>query len=193
MAIDSGEALNRMDAELVLSADLEEILGSNFNVGDSLKFNIKNDSLESIAQVIDYVEYIRSNFEPKNMIPQFQEINQDELEIYNKRLCSEIFKDAKVEDKIYPAVFNQFSIYSSDISFLDDYDSFIIGFGKIKSDKLGELNMDKLYDFIIENNISKDEDILNKINIQFIKNGDVVNNSKLKYLLYSDFALSIFS
>lgn len=116
--IGSAEALNRMDAELVLSDDLEDTFSSNFNVGDSLKFNIKNDDLESIAQVIDYIEYVLSEVESKNRIPRLQEIkDHKKLEKYNKKLCSEIFKDATSENKEYPVVFSQFPIYSSNIRF----------------------------------------------------------------------------
>lgn len=48
--------------------------------------------------------------------------------------------------------------------------------------------MDNLYNFLVENNISKDENILNNIHIHFIKQNDIVSKPKLKYVLYSDYA-----
>ena len=157
---DSGESYSKLKIHLL---DESEIYGNTVEIGTSIKFSLKMDSLEGIAKLIDFVECVLDKPE-KNKIPLFISIkDMDEIEKLNAELKNKI----KEEDGYF------------DVSELD-----IIGteeiFNKVdnqykvicrgKYDTISEISNEQLYSFCREKKIELD-DLIFQGKIKYIENG----------------------
>lgn len=183
----SGESLNQLDIDIELDSDDEELVGNNFKIGNSLKLTLKNNELESIAEVIDYVNFVCSKNEIINNFPRLTEITgNDEILKYDNKIKKVIYEDYLKDIKEYPVDLSQFFTFDVNLKFIKDFNSFIISF-KDNKEEFKVLTMDKLYGLMKKWKIKLEDDFLENIKITFFDDGiHPISEVKLKNILHYD-------
>lgn len=162
--LNSGEALNQLNAYLDLDDDFDDFK-ERISISNSISFEVKNPTLNSLAHIIDYIAFISNSETIINSIPYFKEIkNKTQEDTLNQELKENIFRD--IEDKTENPC-----IDLCDFIMVDTYPKFISQFENFKlkyqstSKDLDLLTTNEIYEFISEN-LDENDDILG-INVSF--------------------------
>lgn len=169
---DSGESYTKIKARM--RTDEEETrFNGTVEIGTSIRFSMKENTLENIIRIIDYVEETLTK-EIIHNIPLFLEVEKDRVKELDKELIDNI-KKQNVEIE-----FSEFDIVGvNEIFYHNDY-GLIISCGE-NNEIVEELDCVKINKFIEKNNIN-DEEILN-IKIQAINDEYPVPVQELKNLI----------
>lgn len=182
--VSSGQGLDNLNAYVDLSDEID-IIDENVNIGNSLTFKLKDLSLESVATVIDHVEYT-IKFKPKTEnIPLLEEI-KDENKINN--LNDELLE--KFKEDIDNSTGSNYNVDTStyfmegiSTTFLNENSEPVFKY-KVNQNTLFEkecssINNIEIYNFIRENNIKDDLDLLKNFKIEITNE----NNEKRRFNL----------
>lgn len=148
---DSGESYSKIKANMKVDEE-ETRFNGTIEIGTSIRFSMKENTLENIIKIIDYVEETLSK-EVIHNIPLFLEVEKDRIKELDIRLIENI-KNKNVEVK-----FSEFDIVGVDETFYHNDSGFTIGYGE-NEEVVDELNCENVNEFIKKNNIN-DECILN--------------------------------
>lgn len=180
--INSGEALNQINADLKLDENLEEV-NNKISLSQSLIFGIDKANLDSLIQLIDYVNFINQT-EVKNKIPYYKKINSKEIEdTLNKELIENIFKDIESETEEYCINICEFKHMGDKIKFIHEFDNFYLRYKKI-SNQIPELNMKQLYNFIKTNLNKNDNPLEIKMEFEEYETGDAFEFYLKEIIIY---------
>ena len=148
---DSGESYQKIKATINILED-ESRFNKSIEIGTSIKFSMKENTLQNICKIIDHVEEVLT-YEIIHKIPLFTEIKDERVDTLDCLLVEAIKKgEAKVS-------FKNFEIFGVTETFFEDELGFKITFEEYEKTTV-ELNSGELKAFIEECNI-RDEDILN--------------------------------
>lgn len=154
---DSGQSYAKIKANMKIDKE-EERFNGTIEIGTSIRFSMKKNSIENIIKIVDYVEETLDKKVIHN-IPLFLEVSRDRVEELDKILIDNI-KNNNTDVK-----FSEFDIVGVNETFYSSDGGFYINFGDNK-EFLEELNSDAIVEFIDKYNI-KDDNILN-ITIEII-------------------------
>ena len=169
---DSGESYTKIKARMKTNEE-ENRFNGTIEIGTSIRFSMKENTLENIIRIIDYVEETL-NKEIIHNIPLFLEVEKDRVEELDKELIDNIIKqNVEIE-------FSEFDIVGVNEIFYHNDFGFIISHGE-NNEIVEELDCVKINKFIEKNNIN-DEEILN-IKIQAINDENHAPAQELKNLI----------
>lgn len=184
----SGESFSK----LKVNAELEEgfkIFNPSLEIGNSIKFNINNESIEGILNVIEHVENILKIPDENTIykIPLFQIVKDDDLlPILNEKL-DKVLKDVLIEKKATSLLFiPELEIIGANEVFNHiDYE-FELKYQKNSTMKISSLTTDSLIKFCKENKINSVEKI-NKIKVIRSRNKEPVATRSIRNMMeYTD-------
>jgi uncharacterized protein (TIGR04141 family) len=176
---DSGESFTKIKAKVLVNDDFR-IHNESIEIGNSLKFNLPEDSLESIADLIIYIEDVIENEEDKYKIPIFNKVtNADSLQTLNNRLSEEVRNNPLLINISEIEIIGTTEIFShNDTMFKLSYRSF--------QKEISELTQENLHQFAIDNNFSLNECLLD-IKVISYKDGSPIRTDILRNLIdYTD-------
>lgn len=172
---DSGESFTKIKAKVDLDTDFS-LFKEGIEVGNSIKFNIINDSLNSIVDLIHYIENVLLNIEDKVKIPVYSKILEDDLiQKLEQKLESEI-KGGK-----YLINFSEIDIIGANEVF-NHNDSYFKIYFKTFNKTIDELTHLELQKFADENKFILNENILN-IKVVSFNNGNPIRTDYIKSLI----------
>ena len=164
--INVGESLNKITAYMEPNNELKYVT-ERIQAGNSLKFKLEKDNLETIAKTISYVENVIATEEIHWEIPHMIEVkNEEKLKKLNDKLKKEIKKSCEDNTSNEYIDINNYIYYSNEIKLLDDFTEFKLKYKKkntnekFKEKEYSELNLMTIIDFINLNTIDINE-ILN--------------------------------
>lgn len=162
--INTGEALNKI-AAYITTEDESDDFNNKIQAGNSIKFKLKRDNLETIAKTISHVEEIIASEEIHHEFPAIKEI-KDEKRIgeLNQALLNElekIIEDPSSNDYID---INNYISYTTETLEIDDFESFELIYGG-ESKEVADLNINEVIDFIKSNEISFENCLQIMVNI----------------------------
>lgn len=169
---DSGESYSKIKAKMKTGEE-ETRFNGTIEIGTSVRFSMKENTLENIIKIIDYVEETLSK-EIIHNIPLFLEIEKDRFEELDVELVNNI-KNNNVE-----VGFSEFDIVGVTETFYHSDSGFIISYDG-NEEKIDELDCLKINEFIKKNNVN-DEDILN-IKVQPINDEYTIPVQELRNLI----------
>lgn len=157
---DSGESYSKLKIHLL---DESEIYGNTVEIGTSIKFSLKMDSLEGIMKLIDFVESILDKPE-KNKIPLFISIkDKEKIEELNNELRKKINKEGGNFDVSELDIIGTEEIFNK-----VDNQYKIICRGKYET--ISEISNEQLYNFCEKKGLKLD-DLIFKGKIRYIETG----------------------
>lgn len=180
--INTGEALNKI-AAYITSEDESDDFNNKIQAGNSIKFKLKKDNLETIAKTISYVEDIIASEEIHHEFPAMKEIKDDKrIGELNQVLLNELEKI--IEDPFSNEYIdiNNYISYTANTVEIDDFESFELIYGS-ESIELVDLNMDEIIKFAKTNEINF-EDCLNIL--IHLKNDDTSLKRTLNQIIIFD-------
>lgn len=150
--INTGEALNKI-AAYITSEEESDDFNNKIQVGNSIKFKLKKDNLETIAKTIYYVEEIIANEEIHHEFPAMKEIKDEkrvnELNIVLLNELKKIIDDPSSNNYID---INNYISYTTNTVEIDQFESFELIYDG-ESKELVDLNINEIIDFIKSNEI----------------------------------------
>ncbi|MGL5867980.1 DUF6119 family protein [Clostridium chrysemydis] len=178
LEFDSGESFTKVKAKLAID-DTFVIHKENIEIGNSIKFTLNQDSIESIAELILYIENTLE-VEDKYKIPVFAKVTDSDLiDSLDVRL-----KDAVIND-INIINISEIDIIGTTEIFNHNDTSFTVSFKHHKKE-VSELNINQLIQFANENKFNLNENIL-EVKVTSYNNGVSVRTDKIKNLIdYTD-------
>lgn len=150
---DIGEALTKITATLDLDKNTLKYLSDYVVVGNSIKFRIKLHNLESIINLLNYVELVILR-EVKNKIPKLRECKgKNNIENLDKRLVDKIQQDIN-NDVVEPSInISEFTLIGFEYVFFNtEYNNFIFQLNN-NLDDFTELTVENIYQFIKNNHL----------------------------------------
>lgn len=147
---DSGESFSKIKANMKVNEEEKRFNGS-IEIGTSIRFSMKENSLENIIKIIDYVEKTLLQKIVHN-IPLFVEVGQEKSKELDRMLRYNI-KNESAEIR-----FSEFDIIGVDEIFYHNESSYCIIYNG-NEDKINELSCKKINEFINKYNV-KNEQIL---------------------------------
>lgn len=178
--INTGEALNKLKGYIELD-NFNEIT-ERVQAGNSLKFNLKHDNLETIAKTIFYVEKVIENEEVIHNLPYMTEIKDPQkINELNKILIDEFKKLYKGEESDYIDI-NNYVSYNNETREISDFYSFEL-ISSEKNECYDDLTINILIHFIKTQKI-KIKDILD-INVILTSENDTIT-SKISQIIIFD-------
>lgn len=157
----SGESYSKIKANMKIDEG-ENRFNGTIEIGTSIRFSMKENTLKNIVKIIDYVEETLKK-KVINNIPLFSEIEKERADMLDKKLIENI-KNKNAEIR-----FSEFDIIGVTETFYQDESGFIISIGN-KKEFVEELDCDKVIEFINKYEVN-DKDILNiKIKIKSDEN-----------------------
>ena len=122
--INVGESLNKITAYMEPNNELKYVT-ERIQAGNSLKFKLEKDNLETIAKTISYVENVIATEEIHWEIPHMIEVkNEEKLKKLNDKLKKEIKKSCEDNTSNEYIDINNYIYYSNEIKLLDDFTEF---------------------------------------------------------------------
>ncbi len=168
---DSGQSYSKIKANMKMNEG-EERFNGTIEVGTSIRFSMKDNSLENIVKIIDYVEETLEK-EIIHNIPLFLEVEKERVEELDAKLIDNIRKgNAEVK-------FSEFDIIGVNETFYYNESGFLLSFDEYE-EFVEELDCGVIVEFINKYKIN-DENIL-KINIE-TNNDDFSQTMGLKDLI----------
>lgn len=151
--INTGEALNKI-AAYITTEDESDDFNNKIQAGNSIKFKLKRDNLETIAKTISHVEEIIASEEIHHEFPAIKEI-KDEKRIceLNQVLLEELEKIIDEPSSNEYIDINNYISYATSTLEIDDFESFELLYNS-KNLVLNDLSIDEIINFIKSNKIS---------------------------------------
>lgn len=182
---DIGEALTKITATLDLDKNTLKYLSDYVVVGNSIKFRIKLHNLESIINLLNYVELVMLR-EVKNKIPKLRECKgKNNIENLDKRLVDKIQQDIN-NDVVEPSInISEFTLIGFEYVFFNsEYNNFIFQLNN-NLDDFTELTVENIYQFIKNNHLELNDNLL-LMDISMLSN-DGEHKCKLRdIIMYTD-------
>ena len=180
--INTGEALNKI-AAYITSEDESDDFNNKIQAGNSIKFKLKKDNLETIAKTISYVEEIIASEEIHHEFPAMKDIkDKKRISELNQTLVDELEKIIDNPSSNEYIDINNYISYTTNTLEIDDFESFELIYGG-ENKELNDLNMDEIINFTKSNEISF-EDCLNIL--IYLKNDDETLKKTLRQLIIFD-------
>lgn len=178
LEFDSGESFTKVKAKIVID-DTFTIHKENIEIGNSIKFTLNHDSLESIAELILYIENTLE-VEDKYKIPVFAKVtDRDLIDRLDTRLKEAVINDINIIN------ISEIDIIGTTEIFNHNDTSFTVSFKHHKKE-ISELTINQLIQFSNENKFKLNENML-EIKITSYNNGVSVRTDKIKNLIdYTD-------
>lgn len=181
--IGSGEALSKLDAYLTSDNNSSPIT-DRVNIGNSIKVTLKENNLNHVAMVIEYINFTIENENIKTKIPRFKQVN-DENKIINweKILEDYLMGNSDKEINFHLDFNNYFNQDSSNISlnWIDKFEYRLSDFKK----EVNSLEFYELKDFLKNIDNDKIDNVLEDLTIIF--NFESEFSIPLKQLLFFDY------
>lgn len=178
LEFDSGESFTKIKAKIE-EPDGMNIFNDSIEIGNSLKFHLLDNKLDTIIELIIYIEDVIKNEKDKVKIPVFSVVKEDGL----IKLLDDNMLD-KFSDESYEINFSEVDIIGANEIFNHNdtsYEACFKGARKV----LDELNYNNIKIFIDENNFN----INNILDIKIISSvdGNKIRTDKIKQLIdYTD-------
>ena len=178
LEFDSGESFTKVKAKLAID-DTFTIHKENIEIGNSIKFTLNQDSLESIAELILYIEDTLE-VEDKYKIPVFAKVTDSDLiASLDARLKEAVINDITIIN------ISEIDIIGTTEIFNHNDTSFTVSFKHHKKE-VSELTINQLIQFANENKFNLNENML-EVKITSYNNGVSVRTDKIKNLIdYTD-------
>lgn len=178
LEFDSGESFTKVKAKLAID-DTFTIHKENIEIGNSIKFTLNQDSLESIAELILYIENTLE-VEDKYKIPVFAKVTDSDLiDSLDARLKEAVINDINIIN------ISEIDIIGTTEIFNHNDTSFTVSFKHHKKE-VSELSINQLIQFANENKFNLNENML-EVKITSYNNGVSVRTDKIKNLIdYTD-------
>jgi len=180
--INTGEALNKI-AAYITPEDESDDFNNKIQAGNSIKFKLKKDNLETIAKTISHVEEIIASEEIHHEFPAMKEI-KDEKRIceLNQVLLEELEKIIDEPSSNEYIDINNYISYATSTLEIDDFESFELLYNG-ENKELADLNMNEIINFTKSNEIS----CRNCLDIIiYLKNNDETLKRTLRQLIIFD-------
>ena len=180
--INTGEALNKI-AAYITTEDESDDFNNKIQAGNSIKFKLKKDNLETIAKTISHVEEIIASEEIHHEFPAMKEI-KDEKRIceLNQVLLEELEKIIDEPSSNEYIDINNYISYATSTLEIDDFESFELLYNG-ENKELADLNMNEIINFAKSNEIS----CRNCLDIIiYLKNNDESLKRTLRQLIIFD-------
>lgn len=159
--INTGEALSKI-AAYITPEDESDDFNNKIQAGNSIKFKLKKDNLETIAKTISHVEEIIASKEIQHEFPAMKEIKDEKrIRKLNQVLMDELEKIIDGLSSNEYIDINNYISYTTTTLEIDDFDSFELLYNG-ENQKLSDLSMEEIIDFVKTNEIST-KDCLNII------------------------------
>lgn len=157
---DIGEALTKITATLELDERTLEYLSNYVVVGNSIKFRIKIHNLESIINLLNYVELILLR-DIKYKIPKLMECKgRNNIDNLDKKLVEKIQQDINNEVSEPLINISEFTLLSFDYVFFNsEYNNFVFHLNNTL-DNFTELTVGNIYQFIKNNHLELNDNLL---------------------------------
>lgn len=178
LEFDSGESFTKVKAKLAID-DTFTIHKENIEIGNSIKFTLNQDSLDSISELVLYIENTLE-VEDKYKIPVFAKVaDSDLIDILDARLKEEVFNNIHIIN------ISEIDIIGSTEIFNHNDTSFTASFRHYRKE-ISELSINELTQFASENRFNLNENMLD-VKITSYNNGASVRTDKIKNLIdYTD-------
>ncbi|MBU3197201.1 TIGR04141 family sporadically distributed protein [Clostridium algidicarnis] len=175
LEFDSGESFTKVKAKLSID-DTFTIHKETIEIGNSIKFTLNQDSLDSIADLILYIEDTLEIQEDKYKIPVFAKVaDSDLIDTLDARLKEEVLHN------INNINISEIDIIGATEIFNHNDNSFNASFRHYTKEIL-ELSIDQLTGFANDNGFNLNENML-EIKITSYNNGTPVRTDKIKNLI----------
>lgn len=183
--LNSGEALNQLNADLDLDDDFEDFK-DKISIANSIIFEVDNPNLYSLAHIIDYITFINDGDEIVNPIPYFKEVqSRIKKEELDAELSRNIFNDIRNNNENPCIDICEFLIIDGFPKFLNQFDNFQLKYPHIPRFGIDFLTVTEIYNFI-EEELGDEDDILDiKVYFEDMENG-ISFDYKLKNLIIYD-------
>lgn len=169
---DSGESFSKIKANMKIDKD-EERFNGTIEIGNSIRFSMKENSLENIVKIIDYIEETLSK-EIIHKIPLFNMINDERVEVLDNKLTNYILTN-EVDIN-----FSELDIIGVSETFLNNDYEYKLKLGR-NVQSIETLNYNIIMEFMNGHHIGK-EQILN-LKIILYQDGIYVGEKHLKELI----------
>lgn len=179
LEFDSGESFTKIKAKTILD-DNFTIYKETIEIGYSLKFTLAQDTLENIADLIQFIEDTLATPLDKNKIPVFTKVQDNDLiSSLEERLQREVMNNPNILN------ISEIDIIGATEVFNHNDTDFTVSFKSFSKD-IEELCIDQLRQFSEENGFSLSENLLN-IKVISYNNGVQVRSDIMKNLIdYTD-------
>jgi len=162
--INTGEALNKI-AAYITPEDESDDFNNKIQAGNSIKFKLKKDNLETIAKTISYVEEIIASEEIHHEFPAMKDIkDKKRISELNQTLVDELEKIIDNPSSNEYIDINNYISYTTNTLEIDDFESFELIYGG-ESKELIDLNINEVIEFIKTNKIDFKDCLQIRINI----------------------------
>ncbi|QHE59924.1 hypothetical protein FHE72_01940 [Rossellomorea vietnamensis] len=176
---DSGESFTKIKAKVEVEEN-SSIFKEGIEIGNSIKFNIVENSLEKIVDLIMFIEDVMVNSPDQVKIPVFSKVIEDHLiDKLNMKL-----KEA-IKEETYIVNFSEIDIIGTNETFNHNDSTYKISY-KSKHKTIESLTQEELHKFAKENKFNLNENILD-IKVVSFQNGNPVRTDFIKDLIdYTD-------
>ncbi len=174
LEFDSGESFTKLKAKLKQNREVKKICSELVEIGNSLKFDLKENSLKNIHELITYIVNV---LKQKDIckIPVFSKVKEEAL---LKKLNKELKKS--VENKKAISI-SEIDIIGVTEIFNNNDSSFRLWHGQ-KRKEVSELSYAQLEAFANEKELNLTEDLLD-IKVQSLFNGASVRTDRIRNLI----------
>lgn len=173
LEFDSGESFSKLKVKVKTLDD--DLFTPSVEIGSSVKFNLKDNTLETVIALIDYIEFVLKK-DLKYRIPIFTRV-KDEDKV--KKLESSL--KAAANDESCKISISELDIIGANEVFNHNDDEFEIYYHRKKKNVTG-LTIDDVKEFCKENELAI-ADHLFEIKIKMFQEGRICFNSKVHDLI----------
>lgn len=176
LEFDSGESYSKIK---VKTNEMKDLFSPSIEIGTSIKFNLKQPSLETIVELIKYVEIVMRK-EIRNNIPLFLKIKDEEkIQLLEAKLYG------KITNNVETLSMSELDIIGATEIFNRNDGQFLIKSNRFEKEIL-TLSIEEIKLFCKENNLNFETNFLN-IKIVSIYNGETVRTDSIHDLIdYTD-------
>ena len=171
----SGEALTKLKAKIELPSGFN-LFSETIEIGNSIKLSTENPSLETLANIILFIEDIIFNEEEKVKIPYFRQVKEpEEIQRLKDLMKQDIENDLMLID------FSEYQIYATKIIFNDNHEFKLVH--KYKTKHCDRISLETVLAFLTENNFNVKEDLLD-IKVGVWEDGKRIYKTNLEKIIF---------
>lgn len=175
LEFDSGESFAKIKVKVALPNGFETFKPS-LEIGSSIKFSVERDSLDTIINLIIYVENVLGTPTDLYQIPVFSKVvNTDLISWLDNQLMTD------VHNNLAQINISELDIIGANEIFNHNDSEFIIKYRR-KEKRIQSLSNDELQTFCNDNDFNL-EDILLNISVTSLRDGNEVNTVTMKSLI----------
>ncbi|RTE02753.1 DUF6119 family protein [Paenibacillus whitsoniae] len=173
--LSSGEALTKLKANIELPVDFE-LFSDVIEIGNSIRVNSDNLTLEKIVKIVLFIEDIRMNEEVKVKIPFFKIVKeQEEVQV----LKGQMLQDFEINNMSID--FSEYQIYATRVVFRDNHEYEYRH--KYKQAKCDKVTLETVENFMREHEFSINNDLLD-IRVAVFEDGRSIYSTTIEKLIY---------